>query len=364
MTKRTTMIGALGGILLAGLLLGRSCLHGDSRTVLSEARGATGGAARAGLARLVTAVEATASASPDRASGQDAGEGRVVFFSSWGGSGLDQVGRERPTEGNPVGPMSLARDNRGRIYVLDQQNRRVVRHAPDGRPEASSPVNLGAAEDLAFARDGSMVVLDRLVDKSIALYDGEGRPRGQLGLVGEGIDEPGFVTGVFVDGRDVYVEREHGPLVKVGDTTGAPAEPRTEVPGRPSQDGQSYLNAGIIDAAAGRVYVAAVDRASGAHRFTRELRMKGEVHGIVLLDSDKAGTIYFAVELHQEPATHWIVLQCLEPLRGTPVGGAILPANTMPEETFRDLTALEDGGVLLALRSLSGVSYQRYGCDG
>ena len=53
---------------------------------------------------------------------------------------------------------------------------------------------------------------------------------------------------------------------------------------------------------------------------------------------------------------------CLDPVRGLPVGSAVLPANTLPEESFRDLTVLDDGGVVQALRSADGVSYQRYDC--
>ena len=40
---------------------------------------------------------------------------------------MDQVGRDRPKEGNPEGPMSFAVDGRGRMHVLDQVNGRVVR---------------------------------------------------------------------------------------------------------------------------------------------------------------------------------------------------------------------------------------------
>ena len=40
----------------------------------------------------------------------------------------------------------------------------------------------------------------------------------------------------------------------------------------------------------------------------------------------------------------------------------MLPVNTMPEETFRDLTVLDDGGVLYAIRSNDGVSYRRFDC--
>ena len=37
------------------------------------------------------------------------------------------------------------------------------------------------------------------------------------------------------------------------------------------------------------------------------------------------------------------------PAKGVPLGSATLPVNTMPEETWRDFTVLDDGGVLFAL---------------
>lgn len=262
-----------------------------------------------------------------------------------------------------MGPMSLAHDGKGRVYVLDQVNGRVVRHGLDGKAEATSDVRLRSAQDLAVAADGSMAVLDRLGDKAIAFYDEGGALRGQLPLEGEGVEETGLLTGVFIDGKDVYVEREHGTLVNIGDTTGKPAEPRKEIPGRPTRDGTGFLNAGITDGAAGRAWLSVIDRSTGDHRFTRELRMKAEIRSIRLLDSDKSGTIYLATEMHTEPAEEWILLQCLDSIKGVPIGSAVLPANTMPEETFRDLTVLDEGGVVLAHQTEKGVTYQVYECN-
>jgi hypothetical protein len=259
--------------------------------------------------------------------------------------------------------MSLAHDAQGRVFVLDQVNNRLVRRGRDGSVEGTSDVKLTAPQDVAVGADGSIAVMDRVVDKKIALYDPSGAIRAELPLPGEGIPEPGLVTGVFIDGNDVYAEREHGPLVKLGDVNGVPADQRVEIPGRPSRDGQSYLKAGITDPAAGRAYVTAIDRKTNEHRFTREERYKAEIHSIVLLDADKSGTIYFAVALHEEPASDWVELRCLEPMKGQTIGTAILPPNTMPEETFRDLTVLDDGGVIYAIRSEDGVTYRRYDCN-
>lgn len=286
----------------------------------------------------------------------------TLFSAAWGGD-LNQLGRDRPTEGNPEGPMSLAVDRNGRVLVLDQVNNRIVRYGADGKPERALPTELRTAQDMTVAPDGTLAVLERVHDKAVVLFDDAGRQIGELPLLGEGIEEPGHVTGIFVDGKDVYAEREHGALVKLGDTTGKPAGTRAEIPGRPSGDGQLYLSAGIIQAQAGRAYVSAIDRAKMENRFTRELRFEAVLDVILLLDSDRAGVIYFAVQGRSPSGEEAVLLTCLEPSRGQTIGGAVLPVNTLPEETFRDLAVLDEGGVVHALRSEAGTTYQRYDCQ-
>ena len=364
MRKGTTWALGVGLAVVAGLIARSSCRKEHPNTpksvTISDAT-ATAPKPTAKVRRPTPTPTGSAvvAAAPDAAA-----DGRVVFFSPWGGSHKDQLGRERPEEGNPSGPMSFAVGPDGKIHVLDQVNHRVVHRNPDGSLAGTSEIALREAQDIAVGKDGSMAVLDRLGDKSIALYDSDGAIRGQLPLAGEGIEEPGHVTGVFVDGSDVYVEREHGPLVKIGDTNGTPADKRTEIPGRPSRDGLSFISAGFIDAGYGRAYVSSIERATNQHRFTRELRFKSELRSILLLDTDLTGTIYFAVSVFEEPSTEWVVLQCLDPLKGVPIGSATLPANTMPEETFRDFIVLDQGGVVYAVRNSDGTSYKKFDCGG
>lgn len=286
-----------------------------------------------------------------------AASAREVFTARWGGA-PSELGRERPIEGNPLGPMSFAADARGGVHVLDGVNGRIVRRSADGAVESSLPISVTNPEDIAVAADGTIAVLDRHRDKSVALFDATGRPRGELPLEGEGLSDTGSVTSIVIDGSDVYAERAHGPLVLIGNVSGAPAQPRTQIPGRPSRDGLSFLNAGITDAPSGRTWVAAIDRKTETHRFTRELRFGAPVRQILLLDSDRAGVIYFAVALDDS-----IRLECLDRDRGAPLGAAVLPDNDLPEESFRDLVVLDGGGVIHALRTEHGVSYTIYRCS-
>lgn len=259
--------------------------------------------------------------------------------------------------------MSVTHDAKGRILILDQINGRIVRRNPDGSVDKTIPMQLRGAQDIAVAKDGSLAVMDRLADKAIALYDDSGNLKGQIDLSAvDGIGDTGLITSMIVDGDDVYVEREHGALLKIGDTSGNLYNPPEEIPGRPSRDGNSILNAGIVNGAQGRAWVSAIDRATGDNRFTRELRMGAVISQIVLLDSDKKGTIYFGLELHQDPEVDWVVVECLEPQQGDLIGSVELPANTLPEETLRDFTVLDDGGFVYALRSEKGVTYEESNC--
>ncbi len=365
MRRRDLAIFLGAAAVVAAVVLGRSCLN-PSDTADPTAATTPGSAApspRPPGAGAPTKPPRPAGAG-SAAAQAGAPEGPTLVISSPWGSQLGQLGRDVPSEGNPEAPMSFAVDGKGRVLVLDQVNSRVVRYGPDGKPEAAVPTELRTAQDIALADDGTMAVMDRYTEKSVELYDASGRPIGGLPLVGEGVEQPGDLTGLFVDGKDVYVERQHGPLVRIGDTAGNAAQPRSEIPGRPSRDGLSFLNAGIIEPQAGRAYVSSIERATMQHRFTRELRLDGKLLTILLLDTDRSGVIYFAVQMTPQNSDQEVVmLTCLEPLKGQPIGTAAMPATTLPELTFRDLSVLDEGGVIYAHRTDQGVTYTQYDCQ-
>ncbi len=294
------------------------------------------------------------------------GSGQLVATFSWG-SGEGALGRSRPDEANPEAPMSLTVDGFGQTWILDQVNGRLVKLDRDGRPAGSVPVPLQAPQDVVVAADGTALVLDRLVDKAIAVLGPDGKPRGELPLTGKGLDEGGAATGLFTDGTDVYVEREHGDAVLVGSTSGEANRERPEVPGRPAGDGRSYLTAGIVDGPAGAVLVTAIERATKVHRFTRTLSLGQPVLALNALDADRSGVIYLGAVVEQPGSTpeapqFGLTLLCLDPLDGRPLGQTRWAASPLPEETFRELTVLPEGGVLYLERTPSGVRLVRYGC--
>jgi hypothetical protein len=278
------------------------------------------------------------------------------------GSDDQSLGRSRPQEGNPEAPMSFAMTKDGNLVVLDQVNARVVQIDRTGRTVATTELTERVPQDIALGPGGETAILDRLGDQTVTLRDPKGNVIGRLPLRGQGVPEPGQVTGVFIDKKDVYVERRHGPLVLVGDLEGHPARERTEVPGRPTRDGALFISAGIVDRRAGRMFVSAFDRRLGGHRFTREITTGAPLRSIALLDSDRRGTIYVGVLLETAPGD-WQRVYCMAPQHGEPQGQMEMPGSNMPEETLRDMAVMDDGGVVVTELTEQGIRYLEHHCQ-
>lgn len=291
--------------------------------------------------------------SPADAGAAPKAKNTVASF-GWGG-GANQLGRDRPAEGNPEAPMSVTVDSKGNTWVLDQVNKRLMRVDKAGRVLSPVPLPLQAAQDVAVAPDGTTVVMDRLVDKSIAIIGPDGVLKGELPLIGKGMKEGGASTGVFIDGDSVVVERAHGDSVKIGSLTGVRDDTRVEVPGRPTKDGQAYLTASI---AKGRVLLTVIDSAARAHRFTREYTLQSPVSALVLLDSDRHGVLYLGALVPPDQ----VMVLCVDARDGHPLGQAHLPANTSADETFREFAVSDDGEIYALLRSEEGAQLNRVTC--
>ena len=367
-----------GGVIVLGLVvlaLGIAFMASrpeDGQKPSSPSTAAPSTPASASGAGAAPSPRPSSSAPPGKAGGTApaaASKPREVIADVPWGRGPSQLGRERPQEGNPEAPMSLAVTPLGDVMVLDQLNGRIMRFGPDGQVLGNMPLTQQTPQDVIVAKDGSVLTLDRLRDKSVAILDpNTGTLKGELPLGGPGVPEPGLITGTFVDGDSVYVEREHGALVRVGDLSGTPDPTQPQLPGRPTRDGRSYVLATIADARSGRVVINDMDRESGQQRFARDYRLQMPLLYITLLDSDRSGVIYLGVRGEQptgmaSPATAPMIrLLCLAPLDGTVLGQAELPASDMPEETFRDFTVLDDGGVIYQYRTEAGVSLRRADC--
>jgi hypothetical protein len=255
--------------------------------------------------------------------------------------------------------MSLAAAGDG-LVVLDQINSRVVRFDAQGNASGTARAT-PTTQDVAVTKEGGLALLDRLARKEVTLVDAQGKEIGKLPLAGKGIEDPGLVSGVFVDGDRVYAERGHGGLVLLGTTDGTPAKERTELSGRPSRDGTLLLSAGITSPERGRLYLNVFDRTKNALRFTRVLDVAPRVKQIALLDSDARGTIYLGV-VRGAGANDEIRVGCHDPIDGLELGAVMLPVSTMPEVTFKDLVVMPVGRIIASVRSDQGVEYRVVTC--
>ena len=365
--KHARRLGAVVAVLLVvGWALWSSRPQPGSIELIEDARvidGATQRPTKTPNAKTTLALAPDAGVPEPRSGG-----GQVLANFGWG-TGEGNLGHSMPDEANPEAPMSLTVDARGQVWILDQVNERLVKLDKAGKQVGTVPLTVQAGQDVVVAPDGTVLVMDRLVDKSVSLIGADGKPRGELPLLGKGLEEGGASTGVFIDGNDVYVEREHGDSVRIGNTSGEASKDRPEIPGRPAGDGRTYLTAGIVDGATGTVMVTAIDKAPQAHRFTRQFSVGQPVVALNALDADRSGVIYLGTVIELPGSTaekplFGIALFCLDPLDGRPLAQTRIPANTMPEETFREMTVLPEGGVLFMERTPRGPRVVRYGCGG
>jgi len=282
------------------------------------------------------------------------------------GSGRGQLGRVEPREGNPEGPTAVAPDGRGRVLVLDRVNGRVVTYDERGQVLGEVPTAVRSPQELLPTRDGHLLVLDRTADRAVAVHDADGKLVGELPIEGRGVEDGGEVTGLFVDGDSVYVETGHSELVRIGNTAGQPDAERSTLAGRPTRDGRALLRAELVDARRGLLRVRILDRRTGEERLARVVDVATPFFSILQLDSDLSGRIFVAVHAGRESSPGVVVgeevrVACFGPSL-EPRGLARLPANVLPDESFRDLAVADDGTLVYMHRTEAGVAIETYTC--
>ncbi|HZI16713.1 MAG TPA: hypothetical protein VE153_40480 [Myxococcus sp.] len=273
--------------------------------------------------------------------------------------------------------MAISVDAQGNAYVLDQVNGRILRFDKDGKPLEPFPLTQQAPRELTVSPTGATLVLDQGRDKSVAVLDRDGKLIGELPITGKRLSdkEAGLATGIFADADGVYVEKGHAMQFRVGDAAGNPDPNQPLMDGRPTRDGTSLLSMGLINALAGRFWVRATDRSTGQMKFMREYTLPTPIIFLTFLDSDPSGRIYAAAhvgrELPIDPrdggrgggfTDESLQLLCLTPT-GEPRNMLALPANTMSEETVRDLAVRDDGTILYMFRTEEGLKILQYSCN-
>jgi hypothetical protein len=298
------------------------------------------------------------------AAGRPVARGETVIDGKWG-SRPGEFGRRRDPESNPEAPMALAAGAGGQLAIVDQINRRVQRFS-NGKPAGVIPIGGDTVQDLAEGPEGRTVLLDRLADKNVQVYDRDGKLMNEAPIVGKGVPEGGGVTGVFTDDKGIYVEREHTALVRIADVNGNTDADRPELSGRPTRDGRLLISAALADRAAGQLVVRAVDRQSGQPAWTAPIQLAAPILHILLLDSDRQGMVYVAAATgHESPAPPYTIYdEAITVVRigagGAPRGSLDLPSFPTPDETFRPLSVDDSGAIYQMIPYENGVRVVKY----
>ncbi|MFI5290879.1 MAG: hypothetical protein ACHQ17_14565, partial [Polyangia bacterium] len=276
-----------------------------------------------------------------------------------------QFGRKHDPESNPEMPMAVRAGPGGELDVLDQVNRRLQRFR-DGKLVGTITTGGDTLQDFAFGKEGRTVMLDRLADQNLQVYDSSGKLVNEVPLVGVGIKEGGEVTGVFSDDDGTYVEREHGALVRVAGPDGQADPLRPQLVGRPTRDGRLLVSAAISERGAGEVTVSAFDRETGQPRWSQPVGLGAPILHIVMLDSDRQGMIYLAGDVGEEGSQppYPILDERIVIVRlgeGGDLRGVLqIPPFPTADENFRPMSVGDDGSVYVMMETDGGLDVMRY----
>jgi hypothetical protein len=261
--------------------------------------------------------------------------------------------------------MAIGSGPDGELLILDQVNHRLERYR-DGHRLPGIALGSDTAQDLAAGTAGRTVLLDRLVDRNLQVYGPDGALRNEVPLDGQQLPAAGLTTAVFADASGIYVEREHGMVVRVADADGNLDRPPEELAGRPTRDGQLLISAALLDPLRGEVTVRALQRASGQPAWTQTVRLGSPVLHLLLLDSDRQGRVYLAAATgHESPTPPYaIVDEAVVALQlgsgGIERSRLILPPLAAADETFRPLSIDDQGALLMMSSEPSGLVVTRY----
>ena len=313
-------------------------------------------------ASVAPADRKTASTPEVRSEGA-VGEFDVVFFAPWG-SGEGHLGRRAAEESDPEGPMGFVIDDAGRAAVLDQVNSRVVLF-DGGKQIREIGLPADTYQDLQLDEDGNLVVLDRLAQRSVDLFDSRGRPSGQVQLEGDGVPEGGGTTAMFLREDGVWVEVEHTRLVRVADARGRPDPDRPQVNGRFSADGARLLSAAREGRHSAVVLVRPAGSPGDLPRLLARVDFSLPVLHLLALESDTAGRVLLAAHLarFEEQAPFRVLEERVEAVLMDPDGREAdrvrLAAPRGALDQFRTLRLSPDGILYHLYYDDSGVSLRR-----
>jgi hypothetical protein len=280
---------------------------------------------------------------------------------AWG-SEPGQLGHKLDPESAPEGPMSLTTDREGRLFVLDQVNRRVQVFGADGKLAKVVPIGSDTVQDLLVLDDGTLVLLDRLRARSLVFLAPSGE-RAEVPLEGHGIAEGGGVSGLLAFGESVWVDVEGQALVRVADLRGKPDLDRTAWDGRPSRKDGTLWRLTLPEKPDKTALLRRVAR-SGKVLASRAVAFDMPIRHLTAQETDRQGRLYLGAHLELRDGGGRVVEEKESLLVLSPEGKRLakmeLPATEGPEEQFRTIDVSPEGLVHQLRCTDAGVEIRRW----
>lgn len=287
-----------------------------------------------------------------------------VLHATWGNK-LDQLGHDLPVEAAPLGPTSFVVAKDGTTHVLDAVNSRIVVYQRD-KAVRTLALAQDTFQDLDFHGDG-YVLLDPFTAGSLAFTDGQGRILHEVPLVGQGVPEPGLVTGVFDRADGVWVEVGHDYLMRLTDASGAPLETRVRAEGRFIDEGPASSTT-TIEAMAAKPWGARIvrhERGAEVGNALVQSTFSLPLLSVTGVEGLPDGSVFLGVRLHEDEVVapfaikrteHWLL--SFDP-NGEERDRLLIPEQTTPEEMFREMKAGRDGKMYAWTFTEAGVDLYR-----
>ncbi len=198
------------------------------------------------------------------------------------------VGRIQGNEADSVGPKSFAVKPDGGVLLLDQVNLRVLDLDADGELVRYIALPAASFDDVEQYEGWAVLVLDRVVARTLLVMDLVGTPLTEVTLEGRGIGRSGLVTAILPRSDGIWLEVGHRHSVKVLDRHLQPCT-RQIVLGRPMERGTSLH--GALDVRGGVTLGRSLRHGPAT---TREVTLTGRspARRLVWLDEDADGMVY------------------------------------------------------------------------
>lgn len=287
----------------------------------------------------------------------------VVFKTPWG-SGETELNHMIPEEASPEAPMSFAIDNSGKIFVLDQVNKRVQVFDKTGEHIKTIPLLTYTCSDIDIGKSGNLFILDQWTGKAVLLIDQEGNLLKKVELVGKGIAEVGGVWKMYSRKDGLWVAYKDY-IVRVCNAEGEPDKDRPMISGKLCRDGKNIIKAKKI----GDITVTITRSLLGKSSIDKyTVYFDIPVMYITLVDIDDNGNIYLGVNLLEESIgegppysiekSHEVVL--ILDKNGKEKQRIYMPVSTKVEEVNRSFRVTPDGTIYQLVIEEEGATMWRY----